>query len=49
MKSYKALMKLQRHPFLTSALEVGAWLASRSARFTPEKRTPLPIRRLRML
>jgi len=48
MKSFNALMKLQRHQFLTSALEVGAWLASRFARFTPEKRTPVSIRRLRM-
>jgi hypothetical protein len=30
-------------PFLTSAIDVGEWSASRSGRFTPWKRTPIPI------
>jgi hypothetical protein len=43
MKSFKTLVKLERHQFLTFAFEVDAWLASRFARFTTKKRTRVPI------
>jgi hypothetical protein len=34
---------VQIHIFLTSALVLGEWSASRPGRFTPEKRAAVPI------
>jgi hypothetical protein len=41
MKTYW-VVEVERHAFLTSALEVGEWSASRSGRLTPEEIAPPP-------
>jgi len=42
MKTYWE-MEVQLHSLLTSAIDVGECLASCHGRFTPGKRTPVPI------